>query len=424
MAKVFSHTVFKGSGSVGATYYRKSRGRSILCQKPGERSAEFKGLNSEERCILACISLFSAMHAQSIKNSFNRTKYGTYRNYFMKCNYTALKKAFLVELVPQMLLDNAMPTPEQVEMAIENYAVAHPNEIYRIKKSGYPIVMLEDGWDDADDPIEPPVVTSMDCQLDANFRIERILVEGENLNNSIGFQLKNPSSVDVQTINGTSIVNSAKTSLIFTPSGNYPVAGTKLLQAWYGQQNLKEIEVEGDTRVYHEITISVDPAGAGTVTGAGSYPEGTNAILKATATTGYAFLGWYIDGAQVSTEAQMEVTVNGDMDYLAKFESVATEVSFSLEKETAGSAPIAASALVVKIDGNEIAAGQTTGAGVLARGSHTITIAAVPSGASGDSLSIMVDGDEKASGGAQIGVSYTLNATANFALNCAYIGGF
>ena len=57
------------------------------------------------------------------------------------------------------------------------------------------------------------------------------------------------------------------------------------------------------------VTVSIDPEGAGEVTGAGEYPHGTTATLSATANTGFAFRDWSINGETVSTEPTLTLTV-------------------------------------------------------------------------------------------------------------------
>lgn len=269
---------------------------------------------------MACIGAFAAMHATSILNSFNRTKYGSHRNYFTKVNYAGLKKAFMAELVPEMLLNKNMPTPEQIEMAVENYAVAHPTEIYRVKKAGLPIVMLADGWDDADDPIATPTVSSMEYVLDSEYRLKSILLTGENLNAAIGFALKNPTSVEIIPLSGTAVVSAQGKALTYSVAGNVPVIGTKILQARYGQNILISKEVEGDDREYVTIYAVVDPQDAGSVSGDGLYAVGSTCRLVATPAGQNTFAGWYKGAQQVSLEPSIEFEVEAEETYTAKFD--------------------------------------------------------------------------------------------------------
>lgn len=273
---------------------------------------------------MACIGAFAAMHATSILNSFNRTKYGSHRNYFTKVNYAGLKKAFMAELVPEMLLNKNMPTPEQIEMAVENYAVAHPNEIFRIKKTGQPIVMLADGWDDADDPIPAPVVSTLEYVLDSEYRLKSIVLAGENLNAAIGFELKNPTSTDVVLLSGTAAISAKGKAMTYSVAGNVPVIGTKLLQARYGQEILISKEVEGDDREYVSIYAVCDPVDGGSVSGDGLHAVGSTCRLVAVPAGQHTFAGWYKGAQQVSLETAIEFVVSAEETYTAKFNAPAT----------------------------------------------------------------------------------------------------
>ena len=70
------------------------------------------------------------------------------------------------------------------------------------------------------------------------------------------------------------------------------------------------------------VTVSVNPEGAGEVTGAGEYPHGTTATLSATANTGFAFRDWSINGETVSTEPTLTLTVEAPILVTANFDYV------------------------------------------------------------------------------------------------------
>lgn len=63
------------------------------------------------------------------------------------------------------------------------------------------------------------------------------------------------------------------------------------------------------------VSLSVSPAGAGTVTGGGQYDEGASATLKAVAASGFHFVKW----SDNNTSATRTVTVNGDLSLQAIF---------------------------------------------------------------------------------------------------------
>ena len=68
------------------------------------------------------------------------------------------------------------------------------------------------------------------------------------------------------------------------------------------------------------VTATVDPEGAGSVTGTGSYMPGATATLFATANDGYAFSGWSIGGEIVSTDNPYTFTVTSTTELVAHFD--------------------------------------------------------------------------------------------------------
>ena len=71
---------------------------------------------------------------------------------------------------------------------------------------------------------------------------------------------------------------------------------------------------------HYSIAASVTPSGSGTVTGAGSYFQGSSCTLTAIANTGYDFLNWTRNGVVVSTNPRFSFTVTGNASYVANFE--------------------------------------------------------------------------------------------------------
>ena len=79
------------------------------------------------------------------------------------------------------------------------------------------------------------------------------------------------------------------------------------------------LTVTGGQTVTHTVTATVNPVGAGTVTGAGEYEEGETATLVATANSGFDFVNWTEDGTEVSTDATYSFVVTGNRDLVANF---------------------------------------------------------------------------------------------------------
>ena len=69
----------------------------------------------------------------------------------------------------------------------------------------------------------------------------------------------------------------------------------------------------------YAITAVADPNVGGSVTGAGTYNHFETCVLTATANTGYTFVNWTRNGAEVSTDNSISFEVNSAADYVANF---------------------------------------------------------------------------------------------------------
>ena len=73
--------------------------------------------------------------------------------------------------------------------------------------------------------------------------------------------------------------------------------------------------------VEYTVTATVNPTETGTVEGAGTYEEGKEATLTATANEGYEFVNWTVGEEVVSTENPYTFTVNADIALVANFQA-------------------------------------------------------------------------------------------------------
>ena len=69
----------------------------------------------------------------------------------------------------------------------------------------------------------------------------------------------------------------------------------------------------------YNINVSPNPNIGGTVTGGGSYEEGQQCTVTATANMGYTFINWTENGDEVSTEASYSFIVAGNRNLVANF---------------------------------------------------------------------------------------------------------
>ena len=74
--------------------------------------------------------------------------------------------------------------------------------------------------------------------------------------------------------------------------------------------------------VNYTITVSANPAEAGTVTGGGEFEETDEITVKAVANDGYEFVNWTENEVEVSTDAEYTFTVLADRALVANFKAV------------------------------------------------------------------------------------------------------
>ena len=93
--------------------------------------------------------------------------------------------------------------------------------------------------------------------------------------------------------------------------------------------NTVPFEIDGDIEPYEflfatsiPVSVVINPAGAGTVDGAGNYPNGTSVTLTATANDGFVFNNWTVGDDVVSTETSYTFTINSEVVVNANFNYV------------------------------------------------------------------------------------------------------
>lgn len=74
----------------------------------------------------------------------------------------------------------------------------------------------------------------------------------------------------------------------------------------------------------YTIRADVTPAGAGSVSGGGSYTEDTSVTLTATNNPGYRFVGWVESGTTVSTNTNYTFVANSNRSLTAQFDRISS----------------------------------------------------------------------------------------------------
>lgn len=115
-------------------------------------------------------------------------------------------------------------------------------------------------------------------------------------------------------------------NLVSNPANlNKQVALYGTLEAYFsmpGVKSVSEYEWVVAPVVNHTITVSANPAEAGTVTGGGEFEETDEITVEAVANEGYEFVNWTEDEVEVSTDAEYTFEVLADRALVANFKEV------------------------------------------------------------------------------------------------------
>ena len=120
-----------------------------------------------------------------------------------------------------------------------------------------------------------------------------------------------------------------------TPNENYQFAG------WYenGEKVSDNMEysfaVTGDhvltakftntVKKTYTITVTANPESGGSVSGGGTYEEGTEIILSAEENEGYTFVGWFAEnGEQITTDKEFSHVVTEERLFKARYNMIST----------------------------------------------------------------------------------------------------
>ncbi len=102
----------------------------------------------------------------------------------------------------------------------------------------------------------------------------------------------------------------------------------------YGRSVRPVVNSTPDTKIYYTVTVEVDDATMGSVTGAGEYEEGSIATLTATAHEGYKFTGWN-DGKtdEVTITNPYTIVVTEDVTLIATFTALTKWYTVTVETD-------------------------------------------------------------------------------------------
>jgi len=113
----------------------------------------------------------------------------------------------------------------------------------------------------------------------------------------------------------TATANTGYTFTNWTENGS--VVSTNASYSFTVEANLNL--VANFTANTYTVSVTANPSNGGTVSGGGSFTHGQSCTVSATANTGYTFINWTENGAQVSSQAEYTFSVNGNRNLVAHF---------------------------------------------------------------------------------------------------------
>ena len=119
----------------------------------------------------------------------------------------------------------------------------------------------------------------------------------------------------------TATANEGYTFVNWTRNGS--VASTNPTYSFYVTENTTC--VANFAQGTYTVTATANPTEGGSITGTGTYSEGTNVTLNAIANEGYDFLNWTENGTVVSTQATYSFIISANRNLVANFEEIIVE---------------------------------------------------------------------------------------------------
>ena len=126
---------------------------------------------------------------------------------------------------------------------------------------------------------------------------------------------------------------------VYNDNTNYdPASPSSYTGTYVTSNNQIMLGMDGSAVVVNNYTITAtaNPTAGGTVTGAGTYEEGSTVTLTATPATGYTFSKWTKNGSQVSTSATYSFTATANAAYVAVFTLNSYAISASASPAAGG----------------------------------------------------------------------------------------
>ncbi len=179
---------------------------------------------------------------------------------------------------------------------------------------------------------EPTLFTAAPTKADVN---KYVKFENVTLTANATFTTSGATNATM-VVNGTNVTlrNTFKLAATLTKDKAYNIVGFAAIYNSTIQVYFLSIEEYVAPVVNHTITVSANPAEAGTVTGGGEFEETDEITVKAVANDDYEFVNWTEGETVVSTEANYSFEVLADRNLVANFKKSVVTHDFYVEDVT------------------------------------------------------------------------------------------
>ena len=169
---------------------------------------------------------------------------------------------------------------------------------------------------------EPTLFTEAPVKVDVN---KYVKFENVTFTANVTYTAGSTGSNATMVVNGTNVTvrNTFKLAATLSKDKAYNLVGFVAIYNSTIQVYFLSIEEYVAPVVNHTITVSANPAEAGTVTGGGEFEETDEITVKAVANDGYEFVNWTENEVEVSTDAEYTFQVLADRALVANFKKAA-----------------------------------------------------------------------------------------------------
>ena len=171
---------------------------------------------------------------------------------------------------------------------------------------------------------EPTLFTEAPVKADVN---KYVKFENVTFTANVTYTAGSTGSNSTMVVNGTNVTvrNTFKLAATLSKDKAYNLVGFVAVYNSTIQVYFLSVEEYVAPVVNHTITVSANPAEAGTVTGGGEFEETDEITVKATANEGYEFVNWTENEVEVSTDAEYTFEVLADRALVANFKEAEPE---------------------------------------------------------------------------------------------------